>query len=89
MVRRFVESTIILSLFWFIYPQEAWCGCKSCDKRAVDLRKKLLEQQQVNPEPQGYDVSMTDWKVADDSTDKPDKKKKKKKKKDDDKTATK
>jgi hypothetical protein len=83
-----------MSLLWFLYPDEAWCsGCKKCNQRAIELRQRLLEQQQREGiEPQGYDVSMTDWnnsssaandQAKDDKQDKKDKKKKKKKKKKD------
>lgn len=93
---RFIRSSLLMSLLWFLYPDEAWCsGCKKCNQRAAELRQRLMEQQQSEElEPQGYDVSMTDWNknIAEDTSEKSkddkskdkkkDKKKKKKKKKD-------
>ena len=85
-----VRLFMLMSIWWFLYPDEAWCsGCKKCNQRATELRQRLLEQQQQEQalEPQGYDLSMTDWgkgkrsEVSDNGDTQPDKKEKKKKKK--------
>lgn len=89
---RFVHLSLCMSLLWFIYPDEAYCsGCKKCNQRAAELRQRLLEQQpEATSEPQGYDISMTDWgknisQKSDSETKESETKKKKKKKKKDDK----
>lgn len=50
---------------WLWVPDSAWCECKKCKSRAIELRKRLLEsEQQEAKEFRDYQVSMTDWDTS-------------------------